>query len=267
VASLSASYGFEPYCGSPPGPDALLSRWNFDPGLIAGLVLALAAYAAVSEPKLFAKHPVAAWRRMSFYGGWAIGALALVSPLCALSVSLLAARVGQHMILAAAAAPLVALGLAPFRRVRPFEAVTAAATFAVALWVWHAPGPYDATFRSSAIYWSMHLSTFGAALWLWSALFAVSGRRIGGAAVAVAMTSLQMGLLGAILTFANRPLYAPHLLTTAAWGLTPLADQQLAGVIMWIPAGFVLTAGLVAGLARVLKEPDLRQRAFAGSGR
>ena len=64
--------------------------------------------------------------------------------------------------------------------------------------------------------------------------------------------------LGAILTFANHALYAPHFLTTATWSLTPLADQQLAGVIMWIPAGLVLTVGLVTGLARVLKEPETR---------
>jgi putative membrane protein len=254
VAWISPFYGLGPYCGLPPSPQALWGRWNFDPLLMAGLVVALVVYAAVSQPKSLVRRPPAPWRRRCFYGGWAIAALALVSPLCALSVSLLAARVGQHMILATVAAPLLALGFAPARTPSSFEPVVAAATFAAALWVWHAPGPYDATFSSPAIYWAMHLSTFGSALWLWLSLFAACGGRVGAAVVAAAMTSLQMGLLGAILTFAGRPFYAPHLLTTAAWGLTPLADQQLAGVIMWIPAGLVLTAAIVGGLAVSLRD-------------
>jgi putative membrane protein len=261
VAWIFPSYGLQPYCGSPPTPEALWTRWNFDPLLIISLVVVLAAYAAVSESSVFVRSPLARWRRLCFYGGWAIGAFALVSPLCALSVSLFAARVGQHMILAAVAAPLIAMGLAPFRAPRPFEAVAAAATFAAALWVWHAPGPYDATFRSPAVYWAMHVSTFGAALWLWLTLFGANRGRIGEAVLAAALTSLQMGLLGAILTFGGRALYAPHLLTTAAWGETPLADQQLGGVIMWIPAGLVLTVALLAGLARGLREADLHHSA------
>jgi cytochrome c oxidase assembly factor CtaG len=55
----------------------------------------------------------------------------------------------------------------------------------------------------------------------------------------VATFGVQTGLLGALLIFAGRPLYAAHLSTTAAWGLTPLEDQQLAGLIMWIPASLI----------------------------
>jgi putative membrane protein len=76
---------------------------------------------------------------------------------------------------------------------------------------------------------------------------------MGEALAAAAFTSLQMSLLGVVLTFANRPLYAPHALTTGPWGLTPLGDQQLAGVIMWIPGGLVLTAGVVAGLGVAMR--------------
>jgi hypothetical protein len=54
------------------------------------------------------------------------------------------------------------------------------------------------------------------------------------------------------------PLYAPRALTTGPWGLTALADQQLAGVIMWIPAGLVLTAGVVAGLGVTMRQAERR---------
>ncbi|MGS0132350.1 cytochrome c oxidase assembly protein, partial [Escherichia coli] len=60
------------------------------------------------------------------------------------------------------------------------------------------------------------------------------------------LTMVQMGMLGALLVFAGSAVYGPHLATTAAWGLTPLADQQLAGLIMWAPAaGIYLVAALV----------------------
>lgn len=250
--------GSQPYCGAPALPASLWSRWNLDPALIAGLLLLLVAYAAACEPRLSARPGMAPWRRLSFYGGWSVGALALVSPLCALSVSLASARVAQHMVLAAVAAPLIALGLPSLRRRLAGGGLIPAIAFAVALWVWHAPGPYQATFDSVAVYWAMHLTAFGAALWLWSAVIADGARNLAQAVAATALTSLQMGLLGAILTFAGRPLFAPHAHTTAAWGLTPLADQQLAGVVMWIPAGLILAAAVVVGLMLTLRGAERR---------
>lgn len=253
-----------PYCGAPPAPSELWSRWNADPVLIAALAAILAAY-AVAAPRA----GVAPWRRKLFYVGWAGVSAALVSPLCALSVALFSARVAQHMFLATLAAPLVAIGRpmqaagrlwawasgrpAPELRSGGFGPVWAAAAFAGALWFWHAPGPYAATFHGDLVYWLMHLTMFGAALWLWSELLDETGGRLAAAAAAVGLTSLQMGILGAVVTFAGHPLYAPHLLTTWRWGLSPLGDQQLGGAIMWAPSGAILGAGLCWGLALVLQ--------------
>lgn len=237
------------YCGVAPTPENIVARWNLDPALIAVLLLVAAAYALATEPRLAGRGQVSPVRRASFYAGWTLGALALISPLCALSVSLFSARVAQHMLLATVVAPLVALGLPGAWRTRsPAAAPFAAAAFAVVLWFWHAPGPYTATFESVAVYWTMHLTAFGAALALWLTLFDRPAERLGGLVAAAAFTSLQMGLLGAILTFTGRPLYAPHRLTAAAWGLIPLADQQLGGAVMWIPAGLILVGAVVAAL-------------------
>jgi putative membrane protein len=235
------------YCGAPPTPENIVSRWNLDPGLIAILLLVAAVYAVTGRGRVWRV------RRASFYVGWALGVLALISPLCALSVSLFSARVAQHMLLACAVAPLIALGLPNAWRARsPIAAPLAAAVFAVVLWFWHAPGPYTATFESVAVYWTMHLTAFAAALAFWLALFDRPAERLGGLVAAAGFTSLQMGLLGAILTFTGRPLYAPHLLTTAAWGLNPLADQQLGGAVMWIPAGLILVGAVVAAMGMAL---------------
>ena len=69
------------------------------------------------------------------------------------------------------------------------------------------------------------------------------------------MSSVQMGLLGALITLAPRALYAPHALTTTAWGLTPLQDQQLGGSIMWVPGCVVFLAVAMLALRRLLGQP------------
>jgi putative membrane protein len=66
-----------------------------------------------------------------------------------------------------------------------------------------------------------------------------------------------MGFLGAVITFAARPLYAVHGLTTEAWSLTPLQDQQLGGIIMWIPAGAVLLVAILAATAVAMRRSGL----------
>jgi putative membrane protein len=252
-----------PYCGLPPVPDQLWSRWNLDPVLIAIAVGVLALY-AVAAPRA----TIPSSRRLSFYVGCAITTAAVVSPLCPLSVALFGARVGQHMLLAVVAAPLVALGRplqavaawrgrsdspSGARRVRPTAPLWAATAFAVALWGWHAPGLYEATFHSDLVYWAMHASLFGAALWLWSALIEDSGRHLAATAAATALTSVQMGVLGALITFAPQPLYGAHLLTTWAWGLTPLEDQQLGGAIMWAPSGMIFVGGLALAFIAMMR--------------
>lgn len=160
-------------------------------------------------------------------------AVAFVSPLCALSSALFSARVVHHILLVAVAAPLLAIAL-PARGRRgitlPFVASTAV------LWAWHLPIAYDAALASVPLYWVMQLSLLGTALLFWRAVLA-EGRspvdRLGFVVAAFA----QMGLLGALLTFAAVPLYAAHAFAPLAWGLTPLQDQALGGVIMWVPAG------------------------------
>jgi putative membrane protein len=136
-------------------------------------------------------------------------------------------------------------------------ALIASGAFAVALWCWHAPAPYTATFESDAVYWLMHVTAFGTALWLWVTLFDAARGRLGEFLAAALVTTLQMGFLGAVITFAARPMYAAHWLTTQAWGLTPLQDQQLGGIIMWIPAGAVLLVAILAAMAVAMRRSDV----------
>lgn len=184
----------------------------------------------------------------------------MISPLCPLSVSLFSARIFQHMWLASVVAPLIALGLPPTVAGRlGRRPMLAAATFAVTLWFWQAPAAYAATFQSDGVYWAMHLTAFAAAVWLWSGLLDGSRDALGPFALATLLTTGQMGLLGALITFAGRPLYAPHFATTYAWGLTPLADQQLGGVVMWVPAGVLMAGGFAWAFLQTLRRAAARQ--------
>jgi putative membrane protein len=231
------------YCGPPPAPAELAARWNLDPALLAAGAVCALLYILAARARGTGRA-----ERRAFGGGLAVALLAWVSPLCALGVALFSARVAQHMVLAVVAAPLLALGW-PARRASLRggalrSAPAACATFAAASWLWHAPAPYDATLRSDLAYWAMHLSLLGSAVWLWRELLRPGARaQLGGIALAAA-TSVQMSLLGALLTFAPAPLFESHLLTTAGWGLSPLEDQQLGGLLLWVPgcSAFLLVA-------------------------
>ena len=240
------------YCGSPPTLVTLAGRWNLDPWLIVALLLGAAAYAALCR-----RRPGA--RPFCFAAGWGLTALALVSPLCALSVSLFAARVGQHMILTLIAAPLVALGLPASRRRLPGQEAWAAVGFALALWAWHAPALYDATFLSPAVYWTMHVTTWGAAVFFWWTTLRAPLAASGAAMLALIATGFSMALLGAVITWAPVPLYWPHLVTPYQWGLAPLQDQQLGGTLMWVPGGVIFLAAIVVPLAMLLRRPGPRR--------
>lgn len=223
-----------PYCGAAPNPAELLGRFNLDPILIMALILIACAHIR-SVRAAADKSRVAA--------GWFVAAAAFISPLCALSVSLFSARIAQHMILILLAAPLIASApITGLRRAIPLW--VAVVIFFLSLWLWHMPLPYDATFRSTGLYWLMHVSVFGSAILLWHELLHHRHDRLVAVLCAGAITSIQMGLLGAILAFAAHPLFLAHLTTTVVWGLTPLRDQQLGGVFMWVPgiAAFLWTA-------------------------
>jgi putative membrane protein len=159
--------------------------------------------------------------------------LIFVSPLCAMSSALFSVRVLHHILLIAAVAPLLALAF-PRRRVDSLPIVVLVAAHAVILWLWHTPGLYTWGLASVPAYWLMQITLLGSAWLLWRAILVSSPS--GSALIALVATIGQMGLLGALIVFAPRPLYLVHLASTASWGLAPLADQQLAGLLMWVPA-------------------------------
>lgn len=158
-------------------------------------------------------------------------AVTFLSPICALSSALFSARVLHHVLLVAVAAPLLALA-------RPARSETGVGLpFLIAtalLWFWHLPRAYDAALSDMAIYWVMQGSLLGSAWAFWRATFSQpAGSGVGWVFAAY----LAMGMLGAILTLTPEALYAAHATAPLAWSMSALADQQLGGLVMWMPAG------------------------------
>ena len=146
--------------------------------------------------------------------------LAFVSPLCALSAALFSARVVHHILLVAVALFMLAT---------------------LVLWGWHVPAAYDAAMANHAVYWVMQATLLGSAWLFWRAVLAPA-QAVGSALLSILGTYMQMGFLGALLTFAPRGLYAIHATAPLDWGFTALSDQQLGGLIMWVPAGLPYAA-------------------------
>lgn len=285
VALLPGSAAPHPVEGL--APSALWSTWSWEPAVVIILVATAALY-AIGLRRLWSKSVgtgIRVWEATAFAGGWLAAALALVSPLHALGGSLFSAHMAQHELLIAVSAPLLVLGrpLIPFLWALPPDWRTgvggatkvsvvsapwsiltrpsvAFALHAIALWVWHLPGPYQATIHSETMHSLQHLSFISTALLFWWTVFGARYSMLGygGAVFYLFATALQTGALGALLTFAPGLWYPAYATTAPAWGLSPLADQQLGGIIMWIPGSIpYVIAGLVL-FARWLRESETR---------
>jgi putative membrane protein len=258
-----------------PADAGLRSAWSFEPWVLACLAASAVLY-AVGLARLWSRagrgHGVGVGQASAFAVGWSTLVVALVMPLDAQGSLLFSAHMVQHELLMLVAAPLLVLGrpLAlwawglpqpwcraagrlfhhPAWRV-PWLIVTgplaAWLVHALALWLWHVPALFEAALNDSSVHSWQHLGfLFSALLFWWSVLGAVTREEQGAALVSLFTTMVHTGALGALLTLARTPWYPHYLGTTVPFGITALEDQQLGGLIMWLPASAVY---IVCGLA------------------
>jgi putative membrane protein len=269
-------------------PHDLWSAWSFEPSVVIGLALSAWLYLR-GVRSLWRRaglgHGIRRWEAAAFAGGWIMLVLALVSPLHRLGGVLFSAHMAQHELLMAAAAPLLILGrpLVPFVWALPIrwrQTVGAWAAVApvrgtwellslplvawtlhgMAIWLWHAPALFEATLRSDLMHTLQHLSFLGTGLLFWWALLRGWAGGVGRPAAVLYLftTSVHTTVLGALLTFSSRAWYPLYISGPAAWGLTPVEDQQLAGLIMWVPANLSYLIAALAIATSWLKEPAPR---------
>jgi cytochrome c oxidase assembly factor CtaG len=131
---------------------------------------------------------------------------------------------------------------------------------AAARWAWHAPPLFEAALAHRGVHALQHLSFLvTAGLFWWSIVHGRLGRAGYGVAVlAVFATAAHTGLLGAIVTLAPAPFYGAYVARARALGIDALADQQVAGLVMWVAAGFLLTCIGLALFAAWLGDVERR---------
>jgi putative membrane protein len=216
------------------------------------------------------------WRALAFFASWLSLTVALVSPVHWLGEHLFSFHMIEHEILMAISAPLLAvarpigallwslprkLRIAAGRTLKmPVIGLTwawlsagrnATVIHGAAIWVWHAPILFDAAVMNAAMHRLQHLSFLLTAILFWWSVFWRSNAGL--AAWHLFITMLHTSALGALMALAPRVLYRLQAATAAAWGLTPLEDQQLAGLIMWIPAGTIYAGAALALIAVWIK--------------
>lgn len=217
--------------------------WSLAPAVLLPL-LALAVYAAA--PPARSGLPAGHARRWRL-AGLGLLALALVSPLCRLGATLAGGHMAQLMVLVAGCGLLAAGWRAPVRA-GGAALVAATAAHGLLLWLWHLPVVYVLTLTSGAAHLGMTAALALATFAFFHQVLHAGAAQRGAALLALLLTLMHTGLLGALLTFANTPLYLLQAPGARAWGLAPLADQQIAGLIMWVPGGLGYM-GVALGLA------------------
>lgn len=136
----------------------------------------------------------------------------------------------------------------------------AATTFVVTVAVWHLPRFYDAAQGRTLPHDLQHLMFFGTVLLYWWPVVHPSGgrRRLGDAATIPYLLPpfLEGMLIGVLLTFADRPFYRYYADMEPTWGFSTMGDQQLGGLIMWVPGGMLFLIPLIGLLTVLLRSED-----------
>ncbi|SEK55662.1 Cytochrome c oxidase assembly factor CtaG [Blastococcus sp. DSM 46786] len=257
------------HADEPLAPHDLWWAWHADPLTLGGLLVAAVVYQRGRSSNRAAE----AWRPWCFGAGLVALAVALLSPVDALGGVLASAHMVQHLLLTLVAAPLLAMSapggtllrgspdavrraILRWRRRRGLAAGVHALRHPVpawllhvgALWAWHAGVLYDAALQDPVIHAAEHGTFLVTGVLFWRTVVGVRAARVpaGLGVLLLFGMSMSSALLSLLLVFARTPWYSGYATTTQVWGLEPLADQQLAGAIMWVPAGIV---HVVAALA------------------
>ena len=265
------------------GLDFWLTQWDWEPTILIGtaLILGLYLYAIGPFRERHGFESVSRGKALAFVLGVDIIFLALISPLDALSDKFLfSAHMVQHLLLTMVGPMLMVIGtpewflrpivrnkvLFPVARFLTYPAV-AFVLFNGDFFLWHAPALYDATLINSTLHIFEHLTfiVFGILFWwpLLSPSKDLPRLSIGGQVLYLFFGGMPSVLLGAGLTFAP-PLYAPYIAAPRAWGISAATDQQLGGLIMWVPVNIsyiiVMSALFLRWMQKKEAEQALRER-------
>lgn len=281
--------------GSGLQPSEIWSAWHWDPWISIPLLISGGLY-IVGVRNLWGVagkgRGVRGVEVASFLAGIWVLAMSLLSPIHALGGFLFSLHMVQHILLLVVAAPLLVLGrplvvylwaLPPGLRQnagRVLARPTARSIvdtlgrpavgwllYAVFVWIWHLPALYQAAMVSESVHALQHGTFVLVAVIFWWAAVEFGRRRSGGYGLGIIYfftTALHGSAFGALLTFAREAWYPFYEGRTAAWGLTPLQDQQYGGLVMWVPAGLVYLAAALIFLVSWVRASERATRRREG---
>ena len=261
----------------------MLIGWTLEPTaavILAGSVtLYSLGLARMSGPQRRAIAP--AWRAGCYYAAALVLVVALFSPLDGLADGSFAWHMGQHLLLMLIAAPLLALAnthlvslfalaMSPRRLFgRVFSGIPgvrlaaadrrgpflAALLFALGLWLWHAPRMYDTALENAPIHTLEHLTFLITSAVFWRMVLNAGDRRLdaGSAILLTVIVGLQANLLAALIVLAPSPIYS-------VYAMNDLADQQVGGILMLVPASLVFVAATVIAIGRLVRSGETQRR-------
>lgn len=280
LLSLFVSFPVWAHLGIPFDRHTQFNPWHIDP--VAVLLLLVTAWIYWRGCRRF-RTCAATFRQRQryFWIGWGALVVALASPLDRLGEYLFSAHMVQHELMMLIAAPLLVIsqpvsallrGMAtPFGRAFGKLARNKSSRYiwdwltsptvawfihAIGLWGWHLPSLFNAGLQNSWVHSLQHISFLWVALIFWFSLFRSRHESTSAGVLYLFSTAIHASLLGALMTFSPDIWYTPYLLTTSQWGLSALEDQQLGGLIMWMPAGIVFIAAGLASLAGAMQNSD-----------
>jgi cytochrome c oxidase assembly factor CtaG len=215
---------------------------------------------------------------LAFAGGMLAVLVALVSPLDGLGDQyLFSAHMVQHVLLGDVAPLLILLGLSRVilrpatrrltnieRRLGPFATpATGLIAWLVLMYVWHIPALYDAAAAHALVHLLEHVCFFTAGVALWWPLIqpVPMRRRLTGLQPIAYIGTAKAGLagLGIFLTWSTTAIYPYYEHTPRIWGLSPVEDQNVAGVIMMVEQSLTLALVLVVVFMRMLRQSEIEQ--------
>lgn len=245
------------------------------------------AYAVGSRRLAHRRHHTSAWHARSFWGGWTALFVALISPVHEVGEHVFSVHMAQHLLMVMVAAPLLVASRSmpvlvwalpgrdratvgrltshpgPVRTVLVSltRAPVAWTVYLCTLWLWHLPAAYQAAMLNPWIHNAEHISFFLTALLFW---WPVMGTAPLGSRLPYPVRMLYTFLawipntvLGAVITFSPAALYPLYAERSAALGIDPIADQTLAGLLMWIPGDALFVAILLVLLASFLRQEEV----------
>ena len=261
------------------------NAWSWEPGIVAPLALGGALYCA-GLARLWKRgigRGVSRRQATACAAGWLSLIVALMSPVHDLSEQLFSVHMVQHELLMAVAAPLLVVGrpLVPLvwalpsgarrllprvLRAGPVKYVCAMVTrpvhawmlHAAAIWIWHLPVLFQATLTNDGMHALQHLTFLGTAWLFWWSLLEAPRSTRGAGVIYLFTTAVHTSVLGALMTFSRTIWYPTYTSSALAWGFSPLEDQQLAGLIMWIPGSVAYLVGALAIASAWLRDSEWR---------